>query len=181
MTLRVAALVTAAFVGAVTAACGGDQPAPPPPTTVATAQVPPLHPSVDGYPDATVSLAGPDSREVAVAVKVANTPERRTHGLMEVTSLPPGVGMLFVFPGDTTGGFWMKNTLIPLDIAYADAGGDIHTILRMEPCPNGDNCPLHPPAQPYRYALEVAAGWFGAARVTTEWRLELPDDLPRPS
>ncbi|MDP9021144.1 MAG: DUF192 domain-containing protein [Actinomycetota bacterium] len=140
--------------------------------------MPALHPSVDDYPETTVSLAGPDSRRVAVAAKVANTPARRAHGLMEVTRLPPAVGMLFTFPDDTTGAFWMKNTLIPLDIAYADAGGDIHTILQMEPCPAGQDCPLYPPSQPYRYALEVAAGWFDAAGVSDEWCLELPDDLP---
>ncbi|MBW3577330.1 MAG: DUF192 domain-containing protein [Actinobacteria bacterium] len=170
--------MAAAVAAGLTAACGGDQPGQTPATATASVPVPSLHPSVDGYPDTAVSLAGPGSRRVAVAVKVANTPARRAHGLMEVASLPPAVGMLFTFPDDTAGGFWMKNTLVPLDIAYADAGGDIHTILQMEPCPAGHDCPLYPPSQPYRYALEVAAGWFDAAGVSDEWRLELPDDLP---
>jgi uncharacterized membrane protein (UPF0127 family) len=130
-----------------------DDPAPVP-------TVPPLHPSVDDYPEALVTLAD----RVTIPVKVADDVERREHGLMEVEDLPPGTGMLFVFDGERTGGFWMKNTLVPLDIAYADADGEIVSILAMEPCV-ADPCEVYDPGAAYQRALEVPQGWFAEVGV----------------
>lgn len=135
----------------------------------APTEVPPLHPSVDGYPEALVELA---DGEVQLAVKLADTAERREHGLMEVEDLPDGTGMLFVFDTERTGGFWMKNTLVPLDIAYADAGGEIVSILAMEPCV-ADPCDVYDPGAAYQVALEVPQGWFDQVGVevgdTLDW------------
>jgi uncharacterized protein len=122
--------------------------------------VPPLHPSVDGYPEAWVTLQRPDGA-VSLPVKLADTQERRTHGLMEVPDLPDGTGMLFVFDEERTGGFWMKDTLVPLDIAFADADGEIVAILAMDPCEE-DPCEVHEPGHPYQAALEVPQGWFAS-------------------
>ncbi len=127
-------------------------------------EIPPLHPEIDDLPEATVTLtptAG-DGDPIEVAVKVAAAPADRARGLMEVTDLPPGVGMLFLFDGPRTGGFWMWNTVIPLDIAFADAEGVVHTILAMDPCEASDpnDCPRYTPDEPYVAALEVAQGWF---------------------
>ena len=139
-----------------------------------TAEVPPLHPSVDGYPAATVGLRDRQGREVAtVAVRVAATPDHRVHGLMEVPDLPDGTGMLFVFPAQRSGGFWMKNTLVPLDIAFADGDGRILAVLQMVPCQT-ETCEVYDPEVEYTYALEVPAGWFEEVGVTTEWRLDVP-------
>ncbi len=158
----------------VLAACGGGLSLPTggPPSSAPTS-VPPLHPSVDGYPSLVVRLVDPAGGDpVEVAVKVADTPERRRHGLMEVESLPDGVGMLFVFPEDTSGSFWMKNTRIPLDIAFVAADGDIRRILRMQPC-REDPCPPYRPDVLYRHALETPAGWFARIGVTESWRVEV--------
>lgn len=149
----------------------------PVPPTRASGAVPLLHPSVDGYPDATLRLVGPSGQMVTVAAKVANTPPRRRHGLMEVPTLPDAVGMLFVFPAEQRGGFWMKDTLVPLDIAYADSDGAVTAILRMEPCTSA-RCPVYDPGTPYDYALEVRAGWFEQVGIDADWWLELPADLP---
>jgi uncharacterized membrane protein (UPF0127 family) len=67
--------------------------------------------------------------------------------------------MVFLFPQDETGGFWMKNTLIPLSIAYYDRAGKIVRILDMEPC-MADSCPVYEPGVAYRGALEVNQGAF---------------------
>lgn len=156
-----------------------------PPTRV-SGVVPPLHPSIDDYPEATLRLVGRSGQIVTVEAKVANTPPRRQHGLMEVPALPGGVGMLFVFPEDEGtgilggGGFWMKNTLVPLDIAFVGLDGAVKAILHAEPCTSWP-CPVYDPGQPYRYALEVPAGWFEQVGVDSEWHLELPADLPPPS
>jgi hypothetical protein len=79
---------------------------------------------------------------------------------MGVAHLPEDDGMLFVFDEATQGSFWMKDTLIPLDIAFWDADGRIHTITRMEPCDLGTDCPSYVPDEPYLFALEMNAGWF---------------------
>lgn len=156
------------------------------PPARASGAVPPLHPSVDDYPEATLRLVGRSGQAVTVEAKVANTPPRRQHGLMEVPALPGGVGMLFVYPEDQGtgflggGGFWMKNTLVPLDIAFVAVDGTVKAILHMEPCTSLP-CPVYDPGQSYRYALEVPAVWFEQVGVDTDWQLELPADVPPPS
>jgi uncharacterized membrane protein (UPF0127 family) len=141
------------FLFLVAAACGGD------PGVAIQTEPPALHPSVDGYPAAVLELTGTDGTTETVAVRVADTAERQTHGLMEVPELPDGTGMLFVYPEDHQRAFWMKNTLVPLDIAFVSADGEIVGILTMQPC-EGDPCPTYPPGVTYRDALEVPAGWF---------------------
>jgi len=130
-----------------------------PPSEVVDAGGPMLHPSVDDYPAAVLDLTGTDGTTETVAVRVADTVERQTHGLMEVPELPDGTGMLFVYPQDHQRAFWMKNTLVQLDIAFISAEGEILQILTMQPC-EADPCPTYPPRVTYRDALEVPAGWF---------------------
>ena len=67
--------------------------------------------------------------------------------------------MVFLYPPGHRGGFWMKNTLIPLDIAFYDAGGKILRIFTMQPC-RRDPCKVYDPGVSYRAALEVNAGSF---------------------
>lgn len=124
--------------------------------------VPALHPSVDGYDDATLEIATADGERHRLAVKVAATREQQLHGLMEVEEVPDGTGMWFAFDQSRTGGFWMYSTLVPLSIAYVDADGVVVDVLDMEPCPAeaGRDCPSYPPDAPYRFALEVPKGWF---------------------
>lgn len=168
MVLRLVLVLVTVLLGA----CSGGS------SIEADEAVPPLHPSIDGYPETVVTMAGPDDATQRVAVKVADTPERRQHGLMEVEELPDGTGMLFVFGEDRTGAFWMKDTLVPLSIAFVGADGELLAILDMEPC-EADPCERYDPDVAYRYALEVPQGWFAEVGIDDSWRLERP--LPAPS
>ena len=78
------------------------------------------------------------------------------------TEVPQGTGMVFLYPADVAGAFWMKNTLVPLSIAFVAADGRVVSVAEMTPC-KADPCPSYAPAGPYRYAVELAAGAFGAA------------------
>jgi uncharacterized protein len=98
-------------------------------------------------------------RTINITVQVADTPKIRDKGLMFVEKLHENEGMLFVFSGETYGGFWMKNTFIPLSIAFLDTDGKILKILDMVPCKE-DVCPTYDPEISYHYALEVNIGWF---------------------
>jgi uncharacterized membrane protein (UPF0127 family) len=111
-------------------------------------------------------LARFDQAEVTVGdetwlVAVADTPALRTQGLTGVADLGEIDGMLFVWASDTTAAFWMKDTLIPLDLAAFSADGVLVDVLTMVPC-TADPCPLYRPAGPYRYALEAPAGRLSA-------------------
>ena len=97
--------------------------------------------------------------ERTVAVEIADSEGERARGLMGRESLDADAGMVFVFPAETSGAFWMKNTLIPLSIAFYDENGRILRILDMEPC-RRDPCPLYDPGVSYRGALEVNRGAF---------------------
>jgi len=96
-----------------------------------------------------------DGQELLVAI--ADTAALRRQGLMNVPDLLDLDGMLFVFDVDSTGGFWMRDTLIPLDIAFFDATGAFVDGFLMEPCTTRA-CPTYRANGPYRYALEMAAG-----------------------
>jgi uncharacterized membrane protein (UPF0127 family) len=111
-----------------------------------------------------------DSGDVLVHVEVANTAAERERGLMDRRELAADSGMAFVFPEDTTASFWMKDTLIPLSIAFYDDAGRIVRILDMQPC-RADPCPLYDPEVPYRGALEVNRGAFRS------WGVRVGDGL----
>ncbi len=81
-------------------------------------------------------------------------------GLQYRDRLMPNHGMLFVFPGLQRTPFWMKDTHIALDAGFLDASGRLFEVQTMAPC-RTDPCPLYAPQRPYRYVLEMRAGWFG--------------------
>ena len=95
--------------------------------------------------------------EIRLNVEVAATERAREKGLMYRTSLPENSGMLFVFEKERRLSFWMKNTYIPLDIAFIDSGGVITDILQMQPL---DTSVLYNSSTEVRYALEVNQWWF---------------------
>lgn len=89
-------------------------------------------------------------------VEVAKTPEERAYGLMGRKHLAKDEGMLFIFDTEDYHGFWMKNTLIPLSIAFFDKDGRIVWITDMKPL----TLDSHIPPQRILYALEMNKGWF---------------------
>lgn len=93
---------------------------------------------------------------VCIDAQIADTPASRQRGLMEVELLPQGSGMLFVFETDDTHSFWMKNTLIPLDMIWIDTDGKIVDIQTAIPC-TADPCQSYIPMWPARYVLEINA------------------------
>jgi uncharacterized membrane protein (UPF0127 family) len=92
-----------------------------------------------------------------VRVEMAFTEAEQAQGLMHRTSMPSDRGMLFVFPKSAIRNFWMKNTRIPLSIAYIDADKVITNIREMQPL---DEETPHLSSKPVPYALEVNQGWF---------------------
>jgi uncharacterized membrane protein (UPF0127 family) len=98
-----------------------------------------------------------------IKAEVADTPSERARGLMLRKSLQQNAGMLFVFENPALHCFWMKNTLIPLTIAFLDDDGTIVTLADMAPHNEASNCP----AKPIRYALEMDQGWFQGKGIKT--------------
>lgn len=121
----------------------------------------------DGQP--TLAIVGDDAR-AELKVELAVTAEQRSRGLMFREELPEERGMLFVFERETKAGFWMKNTKIPLSIAFIAGDGMILETQDMEPLSEE----LHTPAQAYRYALEVNQGWFERHGLGLGDRVEIP-------
>ena len=91
-----------------------------------------------------------------LTVEVAATPSTRARGLMFRKELPDDRGMLFIFPDERVLDFWMRNTEIPLSIAFADASGRIVRVADMQPRSEA----LVSSGVPARYALEVNQGWY---------------------
>jgi len=103
---------------------------------------------------------GTSQQEIArFTVEVAETPETRTHGLMERSALAPNAGMLFIFSDVAPRAFWMMNTLIPLDMLFSDADGRIINIQDSAlPCEPPRRCPTYNSTAPAKYVLEIAGG-----------------------
>jgi uncharacterized membrane protein (UPF0127 family) len=133
---------------------------------------------LEGFGEAAVEVETPEGTVNRWCLLVAETPEQRQRGLMEVTDETLGGhdGMLFRFEDETTVGFWMRNTPMPLTVAYIDADGGLVSTADMEPCLGeaaaAGDCPSYPSAGPYRWAIEVpqgrmpALGILPGARVT---------------
>jgi uncharacterized membrane protein (UPF0127 family) len=100
-------------------------------------------------------------KTVTIDLEIAKTDAQRAQGLMNRKSLPDGKGMLFVFDRDQTLAFWMKNTLIPLSIAFIASDGRILEIRSMQPLSEA----TIRSNRSARYALEVPRGWFDRAGI----------------
>ncbi len=126
----------------------------------APAETPPATPTTEsGEQQSTLAIINSAGERVVVRTEIADTPDEQTQGLMGRTELAEDAGMLFVFNREQQAPFTMKNTLIPLSIAFIDAGGRIVDILDMQPL---DETTRYSSAEPYRYALEVNQGFFEA-------------------
>ncbi len=91
-----------------------------------------------------------------IRAEVADSMSTRMTGLMHRKSMPQNAGMVFVFDESAPHCMWMKNTLIPLSVAFIDEAGAIVNIADMQPHSEQSHCA----ARPVRYALEMNKGWF---------------------
>lgn len=109
-------------------------------------------------------------------VEIAETEEQRARGLMGRSRLEERAGMVFLWPDDTESAFHMRETLIPLTVAFFDKDGRILRMIDMVPC-TSDPCPRYDPGLRYRGALEVNAGALERAGVRLGDRVRvLPGD-----
>ena len=108
-------------------------------------------------------------RNIPLTAEIARTDAQRQQGLMHRKGLKDGEGMLFIFERDQILSFWMKNTLIPLSIAYIASDGRILEIYDMEP---GNLAPVSS-SRSARYALEVPQGWFSRVGLASGDRLDI--------
>ncbi len=148
-----AALLAAALLALSGAGCGAESPA-----------------RVRRLPTRDLSIVKSDGARVALKAEIAADDPDRERGLMHRTGLPDGEGMLFVFDRDQPLSFWMKNTLLPLSIAYIATDGRILEIHALRP---GSLAPVRS-GRAARYALEVPLGWFDRVGVGVGDRVELP-------
>ena len=140
------------LLGAI-AGCGSCRPsetAPPPAPPEQPAQTH-VRPGADG-------LLGLTFGDQSIRVEIADTAESRALGLMHRDALPWNRGMIFIYPKEATLQFWMKNTRIPLSIAFIRSSGEIVEIQDMEPMTEDS----HYSSRPARFALEMNRGWFDA-------------------
>ncbi len=115
-----------------------------------------LEPLASGRLVLEILPSGLDGAVVEVNAEIASTPEERERGLMWRQSVPEGSGMIFIYPRDEKMSFWMKNTNVPLSIAFIDSRGVFREIFDMKPL---DLTPVQS-AGYRRFALEVPQGFF---------------------
>jgi hypothetical protein len=124
----------------------------------ATGPVP--NPSLD-LPQGNLTIAGSGGPELSLHVQIAETAQSRETGLMNVKTMPDQVGMAFLFDPPTSTPFWMKDTLIPLDIVFWDGRDRVVAALTMSPC-KADPCHYYDPGASYVGAVEMNAGLLAA-------------------
>jgi uncharacterized membrane protein (UPF0127 family) len=127
------------------------------------------------------------SETVTLDVQIAESEPARALGLMHRRSLAPNSGMAFLYPGPTGRSFWMKDTLIPLSIAFWGTDHRIVDILDMTPC-RADPCPLYSPRASYVGAVEANQGFFTSHGISVGDEVQLsqarrcaPGPGPHPS
>jgi uncharacterized membrane protein (UPF0127 family) len=126
-------------------------------------------------PTAEITVSGGAVSETLI-VELATTPAQHQQGLMFRQEMAENRGMLFIFDRDRSGGFWMRNTYLPLDIAYIGADGTVLEIVQGKPLDET----ILTPRQPYRYVLEVNAGWFERHGLGVGAKITIPDAAALP-
>lgn len=149
-------ILAASFVAIALTACGGASESSPA--------------EEDLHYDHRAVIIETDGGTVLVRADVADTPAERRKGLSGRSEIPRDFGMVFVYFEPTTTGFWMKDTLVPLSIAWFDEDGRIFEIRDLPLC-RSEPCPVYTPHRPYRGALEVARGAFD------DWGVEVGDTI----
>lgn len=120
-----------------------------------------------------IALVGPNEKAVTVNVEIADDPQERQIGLQNREKLNPDSGMLFIFDQPDVQTFWMKDTIIPLDILFFGPQGNYLGGGTMVPC-EADPCPTYSSAEGVSLALEVAAGFQEFYGVEEGWQIALP-------
>lgn len=142
--------------------CGCPKATPQPP--------PPVDAGQAGLPRAHIDVEAADGKAYGLEVELALDGPSRTKGLMFRKSLADTEGMLFVFPEPEPHAFWMKNTLIPLDMLFADGSGRVLGVVPMaEPLTTSPRAV----EGESKYVLEVPGGWCAARGVGAGARLQL--------
>jgi hypothetical protein len=118
--------------------------------------------SIDGVTTLTI-----DGKKIVV--EIASSPETREKGLMFRKSLPENQGMLFIFDYPQQVNFWMKNTFIPLDIAFINAKGVITEIRQMKP---HDLTPVESKSNEVFYVIEANVGWFAKNKLSAGMKVK---------
>ncbi len=113
--------------------------------------------------------------QTTIEVEIAATAREREKGLMYRTSLPQDTGMLFIFPEVKYQSFWMKNTLIPLDVAFFDDQGFLIEVITMR-VDSGEK--IYTSSEPAKYGLEMNAGWFKRKGIRKYARLKFSREIP---
>jgi uncharacterized membrane protein (UPF0127 family) len=171
-------ILVGALVAFLSVACAADEPTQtaepsPKPSQAAAPAGSPMPTPTFGF--ATV-LIDTDEGSVIIDAEKAETPEQHQLGYMFRETVGPDEGMVFLFNEERAGGFWMKNVVVPLSIAFFDQEGYIVSILDMEPC-EADPCEIYDPlydqerATTYWGALEVKQGQF------EEWGVQVGDRI----
>jgi uncharacterized membrane protein (UPF0127 family) len=137
--------------------------------TVPATTAPAAEPETTQTP--TLNIINSEGERVEVEVEIADTNSERARGLMERTQLAENAGMLFTFEQEQTPGFYMRDSLIPLSIAFIDEEGRIVDIQDMQPLDETH----HYPAEPAKYALEANQGFFAEHGVEVGNTVELPE------
>ena len=109
-----------------------------------------------------------DANGHRILAEVADTQDARDRGLMFRTAMPADHGMLFVYPNDARHCMWMRNTYVPLSVAFLDGHGRVINIDEMVPRTDTSHCATGPA----RYVLEMPAGWFDQHGVGAGTRLD---------
>jgi len=125
-------------------------------------------PSPQSLPQVAITIGGKE-----LLVEVARTKEQRALGMMHRKKIGPDEGMLFVFPQAEKLSFYMKNTHVPLSIAFVRSDGVIDRITGMAP----QTLTSHTSRTPCLYALEMPQGWFAQHGVLIGAKITLPPDL----
>ena len=111
-----------------------------------------------------------------IEAEVAANQKNRMQGLMHRRNMQPNEGMIFVFTQEERHCMWMRNTFLPLSVAFLDAEGRILNIEDMEPQTEDSHCA----AAPARFALEMNKGWFAAKGIKPGQRIGGIEKSPRP-
>lgn len=146
---------------------------PPDPAQVPATAVPTPAPDrtpLPGFGEVLAQVRTVDGRTLEWCLLLAETTAQAQRGLMEVTDPELGGydGMLFRFPSEVTGGFYMRNTAQPLSIVYLDADGGVVSIAEMVPCEDVEGCPSYPADGPFQRTIEVPSAAGGVAALGIE-------------